>query len=87
MSSARAATEFLSGFRSNAGDPMERLGRVLAEAGELGLPLAEAMARSKLSREEFYSVLGMATKMNIVESFSADGANRIRMTESGRSLY
>ena len=89
MDRARAATEFLNGFRSRsgAGDPMERLGRVLEESGDGGLSLVEAMERSQLSREEFYSALSVATKLNLIESFDAGGANRVRMTKSGRSLY
>lgn len=87
MSGAKAATEFLSGFRSNAGDPMERLGKILAKTGDKGLPVIDAMKMSGLSREEFYAALSMATKLNLIESFEADATNKLRMTKSARSLY
>ncbi len=87
MSGAKAATEFLSGFRSSASDPLERLGKVLAEAGDGGLNLPDAMTLSGLSREEFYSALSTATKLNLIESLDDQGTNKLRLTPSARSLY
>jgi hypothetical protein len=98
MSSAKAATEWLSGFRKNlvgvpdgdapgGGDPLERLGKILAQAGNSGMAVAQALQASGLSRDQFYSALGVATKLNLIESFEDQGTNKLRLTPSAMSLY
>lgn len=88
MTSAKAAAEFLSGFRGGgAGDPMERLGRTLAKAGADGYSLAEALDRSQLSRDDLFRALSMAQKYNLVETIEVAGEQRIRLTPDAQSLY
>jgi hypothetical protein len=93
MSGSKAATEFLSGFggsdgkSSSGSDPLDKLGQTLARAGPAGMEVAEAMQVSGLSREQFYAALSVATKLNLIESFQDQGANKLRLTPSAMSLY
>ena len=96
MSGGKALAEFLKGgaFETKVergdpqqGDPMDRLGAVLVKAGEAGLPIDEALKRSDLPRSEFFSALGMAGKLNLIETVGEGGKSRLRLTEAARSLY
>ena len=70
------------------GQSIDQLGRALLPAGQTGLTYAEAMQAASLSRSDFLSALSSATSAELVELFDDPaGSKRIRLTDTGRSLY
>ncbi len=90
-SAAEALSQFLNASPEQgpaAGQLLDRLGQVLLSAGEPGMPLAQSMAASGLSRPEFFGVLGTAVSSGLFELASdAGGQQVLRLTQAGRSLY
>lgn len=89
--SAKALSSFLgmanAGAPADARDAIDRLGVALLAAGETGLSFADAMVSANLDRSTFFSALSTASKLGLIENFDSSGENRLRLTETGRSLY
>jgi len=71
----------------NTGLLMDRLGSILLQVGDVGIPVVDAMAALQLARPDFLNVLTSATSGGLIETFDDNGVQMIKLTPVGRSVY
>ena len=87
LSSFLGATPEPAASNNGPGDLMDRLGQTLLPSGDHGLSFEEALKLSGLSRSDFLSALSAAQSAGIAETFPDAGDKKLRLTDSGKSLY
>ena len=67
--------------------PIERLVEALRASGQAGLNYSDALALSQLSSGDFFDVLSKGLSAGLLERFSQDDDDRLRLTRSALSLF